>query len=114
MFLQFNREIPMTHEIQEGERSTVRAQKQAQELLGFDFSAPAELFPSRNRQVRLQWRYKRFDTAAEAIRFAIEKMTEPSLLGAYLVVDEARFGADQIRDLYDDAAYPLTRAISRS
>lgn len=104
----------MTHEIREGERPTVRARKKAQELLGFDFSAPAELFPSRNKQVRLQWKYKRFDTAAEAIRFAVEKMTKPSLLGAYLVVDEARFGADQIRYLYDDAAYPLERAISCS
>jgi hypothetical protein len=113
-FLHINREIPMTHEIQEGDRVTARAQKQAQELIGFDFGAPAELFPSRIRKVRLHWRYKRFDTAAEAIRFAIEEMTEPSLLGAYLVVDEARFGVDQIRHLYDDAAYPLKRAGSRS
>jgi hypothetical protein len=101
-FLHINREIPMTHE------------KEAQELIGFDFGAPAELFPSRIRKVRLHWRYKRFDTAAEAIRFAIEEMTEPSLLGAYLVVDEARFGVDQIRHLYDDAAYPLKRAGSPS
>jgi hypothetical protein len=71
-FLHINREIPMTHEIQEGDRVTARAQKEAQELIGFDFGAPAELFPSRIRKVRLHWRYKRFDTAAEAIRFAIE------------------------------------------
>jgi hypothetical protein len=31
------------------------------------------------------------------------------LLGAYLEVDEARFGVQEIRFLYDSAAYPLKR-----
>jgi len=103
----------MTHEVQESGRVPSRAQRELQELVGFDFGAPAELFPSRISKGRLQWRYKRFDTAAEAIRFAIEEMTERSLLGACLLVDEARFGVDQIRCLYEDAAYPLKRTVSR-
>ena len=32
------------------------------------------------------------------------------LLGAYLEVDEARFGVQEIRFLYDSAAHPLKRA----
>ena len=34
----------------------------------FDFSAPAELFPSRNRKVANKVKYRRFEKAAEAIR----------------------------------------------
>jgi hypothetical protein len=30
-------------------------------------------------------------------------------MGAYLEVDEARFGTQEIRYLYENAAYPLTR-----
>jgi hypothetical protein len=30
-------------------------------------------------------------------------------VGAYLEVDEARFGTQEIRYLYENAAYPLTR-----
>ena len=38
----------------------------------FDYGAPAELFPLRNRKVRQQVKYRRFDKAADAIRFAME------------------------------------------
>ena len=41
--------------------------------------------------------YRRFDTAAEALRFAVEEMPSAALLGAYLEVDEARFGVQEIR-----------------
>ena len=49
----------------------------------FDFDAPAELFPSRNRKIVNKIKYRRFDRAAEAIRFAVEELPEPLLLGAY-------------------------------
>jgi len=75
----------------------------------FDFRAPAELFPSRNRKVASKVKYRRFDKAADAIRFAVEDLPEPLLLGATIQIGDERFGHQQIRALYDSAAYPLKR-----
>ena len=80
--------------------------------LGIEFSAPAELFPSRNRKVRRPMTYRRFDTAAEAARFGIEELPEALLLGAYLEVDEVRYSGDDIRRLYEREDYPLPRAVA--
>lgn len=96
--------------LQAADRVQEHAQERIQHLLRFDYGAPAELFPSPNRNGRTRWRYRRFDTAAEAVRFAIEELPKPSLLGAYLEVDEARFGYQEIHYLYNNAAYPLKRA----
>jgi hypothetical protein len=75
----------------------------------FDFSAPAELFPSRNRKIANKVKYRRFDKAAEAILFAIEELPEPLLLGAYIEIEEARLGHKDIRTLYDSAEFPLEK-----
>jgi hypothetical protein len=75
----------------------------------FNFNAPAELFPSRNRKVVSKLKYRRFDKAAEAIRFAVEELPEPLLLGAYIQLDEQRLGHREIRALYDAKAFPLKR-----
>ena len=101
----------MTHQSQSSGRVREQAQRKTRDLHGFDFGAPAELFSSRGKG-RAQWRYKRFETAAEAVRFAVEEMTPPALLGAYLEVEEARFAAEDIRSLYASAAYPLKRAVT--
>jgi hypothetical protein len=86
-----------------------RTVEQARDLTGFDHNAPAELFPSRTRRGALQTRYKRFETAAAALQFAIEDMPPPVLLGAFLEVEEERFDAEEMRSLYRSAAYPLRR-----
>jgi hypothetical protein len=92
-------------------RMREQAQAQVRDLNGFDYGAPAELYPSRLKKGRGRISYKRFDTAAEAVRFAIEEIPAPALLGAYLEVDEARFGFEEIRSLYENAAYPLKRSV---
>lgn len=75
----------------------------------FDYGAPAELFPSRNRKIRQMLKYRRFDKAADAIRFAMEELPNALLLGAFIEVDEARLGHKDIRDLYESADYPLKK-----
>ena len=76
----------------------------------FNFDAPAELFPSRNRKISSRVKYRRFERAAEAIRFAVEELPEPLLLGAYIEIDEKRLGHKDIRALYESEQFPLKRA----
>lgn len=99
----------MSVEVQAINRVRDLARQRIEGLQGFDYDAPAELFPSRSKKGRGQITYKRFDSAAEAIRFAVENVPQPALLGAYLEVDEARFGLQEIHCLYERAAYPLKR-----
>jgi len=101
---------PMPNEIRADAVVHDQKQAQARNISGFNYSAPAELFPSRIKKSRTKTRYMRFDTAAEAVRFAVEDIAPPALLGAYLEVDEARFGVQEIRFLYDSVGYPLKRA----
>jgi hypothetical protein len=86
-----------------------RWQAQIRDLSGFDYKAPAELYPSRSRRVRGPFTYKRFNTAAEALRFALEQMPEGALLGATLEVNESRFTEAEMRALYESPAFPLKR-----
>jgi len=75
-----------------------------------NYNAEAELFPPRRRSSsRGPGGYKRFKSAAEAIRFAMEELSPELLLGAYLEVEEDRFDGPAIRQLYESEAYPLQR-----
>ena len=76
-----------------------------------DFTAQAELFPTRSWKARSRGiTYKRFDKAAEAVRYAIEELPADCFLGTYLEVDEARFDCRGIRKLYESPDFPLPRA----
>jgi hypothetical protein len=54
-------------------------------------------------------RYRRFATAAEAIRFAIEELPAVRALGAWMQVGDQRFDGDDIQRLYESNGYPLQR-----
>jgi len=75
----------------------------------FDYDAPAELFLSRNKK-RSHQKYRRFATAAEAIRYAVEDLPALRSLGAWLQVGDERFNSDEIERLYESNDYPLRKS----
>lgn len=77
----------------------------ADEMSEFHFAAPAELFAAHGRS---GLRYRRFLRAADAIRYAVEKLPSDVLLSARLEVGQKRYDAKQIRALYDSANFPPT------
>ncbi len=84
-------------------------------MTAFDYAVPGELFPSseRNRlSKRQRFPSRRFDTSAEAIRFAIEELAPELLEGTYLEVDDRIFDGVGIRNLYARDNYPLSKAHS--
>lgn len=77
----------------------------------FDYAAEGELFCAQTISRFSRVTYKRFGSAAEAIRFVMEDMPASSIRSATLEVSERRLRADEIRALYESAAYPLRRAL---
>ena len=76
----------------------------------FDYRATAELFPGKNHRVRSRLlKYMRFNHAADAVRFAIEKLPTEVFIGAYLEVNEKRYDSRGIRRLYNHPDYPFAR-----
>jgi hypothetical protein len=79
----------------------------------FDYSAAAELFMGKRKGgTRQPLSYRRFTTAAEAIRFAVEELPAMRALGAWMQVGDERFDGDEIKRLYESDKYPLQRAPS--
>ncbi len=72
----------------------------------FDYSAPAELYPARNRRIKNNVKYRRFESASDAIRFAVEELPNALFLGTYLESGDERIGHADIRGLYDSADFP--------
>jgi hypothetical protein len=71
----------------------------------FDYSAPAELFLAKRTKSRRE-NYRRFATAAEALRYAVETLRTPKAFGAWLEVGDARFNSAEIERLYDALPKP--------
>jgi hypothetical protein len=70
--------------------------------------------PKPKRGARPPLSYRRFATAAEAIRFAVEELPAMRTLGAWTQVGEERFNGDDIRRLYESASYPRRRRLRKS
>jgi hypothetical protein len=76
--------------------------------MSFDYSAPAELFlfkPAKGSRTK----YRRFATAAEALRYAVEDLRTPKAFGAHMEVGDERFDSIEIQRLYEAEDYPLRR-----
>ena len=78
-------------------------------MAAFDYNAPADLYPARSKTGRRPVGYRRFGSAAEAIRFAIEQMPFEVLGGTILEVENVRVDGAGIRDLYASVDYPLAK-----
>ena len=75
-----------------------------------DYCSPAELFTTKRKGgSRQRLGYRRFATAAEAIRFAVEEFPAMRTLGAWMLVGEERFDSEEIHRLYESDEYPLGR-----
>jgi hypothetical protein len=82
-------------------------------MAAFDFTAPAEIFATKSRGAsRRPMTYHRFPTGAEAVRFAIEELPADMLFGTVMEVGDARFGAEDIRQIYESSDYPFQRSNS--
>jgi hypothetical protein len=54
-------------------------------------------------------KYRRFATAAEALRYAVEDLRIPKAFGAWLEVGDERFNSSEIQCLYEVDDYPLRK-----
>jgi hypothetical protein len=75
----------------------------------FDYSVPAELFALKRKKFG-PVTYRRFETAAEAIRYAVEDLSRPLLGGTFIETGAERLDGKTIQQLYGGARYPLKRA----
>jgi YD repeat-containing protein len=79
----------------------------------FDYNASADLFSMTNRNGRRQpLGYRHFESAAEAIRYAVEEIPAQNFIGTLLQVDESRCDSREITRLYASPSFPLARKIA--
>jgi hypothetical protein len=78
----------------------------------FDDSQPAELFTVSGPAGR-RVQFRRYETAAQALQFAMEEFNPRALVGTVLQVEEERLDHREIRRLYNDENYPLARKNER-
>src|SRR5262249_721439 len=79
-------------------------------IMTFDYCSPAELFTTKRKGgSRQRLGYRRFATAAEAIRFAGEEFRGVGGVGGGMGGGEDRYDRDEIHRLYERDDYPLGR-----
>jgi hypothetical protein len=74
-------------------------------MSSFDYSAPAELFLAKPAKGSRE-KYRRFATAAEALRYAVEDLRTPKTFGAWLQIGDERFNSTEIEHLYEALRKP--------
>jgi hypothetical protein len=79
----------------------------------FDYNLPTELFMKSRKRGGRPIGYRRFRTAAEAIRFAVEELPAYPALHTWMNVGDERFDDNAIHRLYDSGEYPLPRCSRR-
>ena len=89
-------------------RDFLRPRHYSQSMPPFDYNAPAELFLAKRTKSRRE-NYRRFATAAEAIRYVVETLRTPRAFGAWLEVGDERFSSGEIQRLYEADGYPLRK-----
>ena len=67
--------------------------------MSFDYNASAQLFLAKPTKTSRE-NYRRFGTAAEAIRYAVETLPTPKAFAAWLEVGDERFNGTEIERLY--------------
>jgi len=79
-------------------------------IMTFDYGLPAELFMAKRKGgARSRLISRRFATAAEAIRFAVEDFPAIRALGAGMQVGNERFDGEDIDRRYESHEFPLRR-----
>ena len=78
-------------------------------MAAVNYNAPDDLFPARSKTGRRPIGYRRFGTAAEAIRFAVEQMPCELLDGTILEIERAMVDGVGIRVSYESVDFPLVK-----
>jgi hypothetical protein len=85
-------------------------------LAANEFGSPADVYFSRSRGRtwnRQRLSFRRFDTLAEAVRYAVEDL--PNGLEEFFInVEDQRLDRDGARRLYESDAYPMVRRLEAS
>jgi hypothetical protein len=83
-------------------------------MTDFNYEIPGEFYSRKSQGMKpTGLTYQRFNTVAEAIRFAIEDLPSAAFGGCMLEADGERFGARELRALYANSKYPLRRATQK-
>lgn len=85
------------------------------QMSAFDYGMEAGLFSYKGPKFRPNsLGYKKFARAADAIRFAMETVSSDGLRSCSLEVGDTVYVGAEIRDLYENADYPLLRRANSS
>jgi len=77
----------------------------------FDYAAPAGVFTRSGHGRRGgSAKYRRFNSAAEAIRYVIEELPQPLWPGISVEIDDRTLDHREILELYKSRKYPLERS----